>query len=46
MAGIFWGFLFFPLSKILRQIFAPARMEAAALLIVLSILGSAIWTGF
>ena len=46
MAGIFWGFLFFPLSKVLRKFFTPRIMEPVALFLVLSILGSAIWTGF
>lgn len=45
MAGIFWGFLFFPLSKVLRKIVTPGRMEPAALVLVLFILGSAIWSG-
>ncbi len=46
MAGIFWGFIFFPLSKILRKFFRPKIMEPVALFLVLSIFGSAIWTGF
>jgi len=46
MAGIFWGFLFFPLSKILRRSFTLVIMEPMALFLVVSILVSAIWSGF
>jgi len=45
MAGSVWGGVFFPFFKILRKTVGPGRIEPVALLLVLFILGSAIWDG-
>ncbi len=45
MAGFFWSILFFPFYRVFCRVFNPRLMEASALIILLSILVSAIWTG-
>jgi len=45
MAGFFWSFLFFPFYRIVRPVLIPRSMEPAALVLLLSILTSAILQG-
>jgi len=45
LAGLFWGGLFFPCYRGINRVTASRSMEPMALIIVISILGSAIWAG-
>jgi rhomboid protease GluP len=45
LAGIFWGGLFFPCYRQICRVTTLRSIESVALLIVISILGSAIWAG-
>jgi membrane associated rhomboid family serine protease len=45
LAGLFWGGLFFPCSRGIYRVTASRSIELVALIIVIFILGSAIWAG-
>lgn len=44
-AGVFWGCLFFPFFRVIRNLFYPGLLEPLALVFLFLILGAAIRTG-